>query len=119
MMIRIAIFGITNRIVRAVVVHRSGEVAKLLIAFGRLSRYFSVKPAYGFAKQEFDVVINFEGGKPAQTMAGGGSMFDINLHVYGLPLNLRYARTAGLCLLFGSGSRLNLPSRKISALPVS
>lgn len=90
---RIAIFGATSQIARDLIIsfsasedkrlylfaRRPEEVAKWLVLVGLSGRY-PVEDFSGFAKGEFDAVINFVGvGNPAQAIAMGDSILEITL----------------------------------------
>lgn len=115
---RIAILGATSQIARDLIVSFSGttnsqlhlfarrpdEVTKWL-AFTGLSGRYPVEEFSGFAKQEFDAVINFVGvGNPAQAMAMGNSIFDVTLRFD--EMVLEYLRTHPACryLFLSSGA---------------
>lgn len=90
---RIAILGATSQIARDLIVSFSAVEDKHLHLFARcpdkvkgwlassgLSRHYPVEEFSGFAKQEFDAVINFVGvGNPVQAVAMGNSIFDVTL----------------------------------------
>lgn len=90
---RIAILGATSQLARDLIAsfsaedqtylhlfaRRPAEVAKWLASAGLSGRH-PADDFSGFAKQEFDAVINFVGvGNPAQAQAMGNSIFDITL----------------------------------------
>ncbi len=115
---RIAILGATSQIARDLIVsfsstedkhlhlfaRRPSEVLKWLIAVGLPARY-TVDEFIGFAKQEFDAVINFIGvGDPAQAVAMGNTIYDITLHFDEMVLD--YLKTHPTCryLFLSSGA---------------
>ena len=115
---RIAILGATSLIARDLIISSSGaadwhlhlfarrpdEVNKWLASIG-LTGCYPVDEFSGFAKQEFDAVINFVGvGNPAQAVAMGNSIFDITLRFDELVLD--YLQTHPTCryLFLSSGA---------------
>lgn len=127
---RIAIIGATSQIARDLIVsfsveadkhlylfaRRPEEVAKWLESAGMPKRY-PVDDFSGFAKQEFDAVINFVGvGNPAQAAAMGNSIFDVTLRFD--EMVLEYLQTHPSCrYLFLSsgaayGSGFNEPAKR-------
>ncbi len=117
-MIRIAILGATSQIARDLIVsfsasenkylhlfaRRPDEVTKWLVSIGLSGRY-PVDEFSGFARHEFDAVINFVGvGNPAQAMAMGSSIFDITLRFD--EMVLEYLQTHPTCryLFLSSGA---------------
>lgn len=117
-MIRIAILGATSQIARDLIVsfsasenkylhlfaRRPDEVTKWLVSIGLSGRY-PVDKFSGFAKHEFDAVINFVGvGNPAQAVAMSNSIFDITLRFDEMVLN--YLRMHPTCryLFLSSGA---------------
>ncbi|HLP97579.1 MAG TPA: NAD-dependent epimerase/dehydratase family protein [Sideroxyarcus sp.] len=127
---RIAILGATSQIARDLTVsfsndetahlhlfaRRPHEVTKWLVSEGLSGRY-PVDEFSEFAKQEFDVVINFVGaGNPAQIAAMGASILDVTLRFD--ELVLEYLRTHPACrYLFMSsgaayGSRFAEPAQR-------
>ncbi|WP_104422122.1 NAD-dependent epimerase/dehydratase family protein [Methylobacter tundripaludum] len=117
-MMRIAILGATSQIARDLIVSFStaddkqlhlfarhpDEAAKWLMSVGLSGRY-PVDEFSGFAKQEFDAVINFVGvGNPAQTVVLGNSIFDITLRFDELVLDYLGAHPACRYLFLSSGA---------------
>lgn len=117
-MTRIAILGATSQIARDMIIsfstdekihlhlfaRRTDEVKKWLAADGLSGRY-PVDEFSGFAKQEFDAVINFVGaGNPAQIAAMGNSILDVTLRFDDLVLE--YLRSHPSCryLFMSSGA---------------
>lgn len=115
---RIAIIGATSQIARDLIVsfsaeadkhlhlfaRRPDEVTKWLASVGLLGRY-SVDDFSGFAKQEFDAVINFVGvGNPAQAVAMGNSIFDITLRFDEMVLEYLQTHPACRYLFLSSGA---------------
>ncbi len=127
---KIAILGATSQIARDLIVSFSAAEDKHLCLFARrpdevtkslesagLSGRYPVDDFLGFAKHDFDAVINFVGvGNPAQALAIGNSIFDITLRFDGLVLD--YLRTHPACrYLFLSsgaayGSRFHEPANR-------
>jgi nucleoside-diphosphate-sugar epimerase len=129
-MMNIAILGATSQIARDLIVsfsaeekqhlhlfaRRPDEVNKWLLSVGLAGRY-PVDNFSEFAKQEFDVVINFVGvGNPAQAVAMGNSIFDVTLRFDEIVLD--YLKTHPACrYLFLSsgaayGSNFNEPANR-------
>ena len=127
---KIAILGATSQIARDLVLsfavaeekhlhlfaRRPDDVAKWLMSVGLAGRY-PVDEFSGFAKLEFDAVINFIGvGNPAQAVAMGNSIFDVTLRFDELVLD--YLQTQPTCrYLFLSsgavyGSSFNEPANR-------
>lgn len=134
---RIAILGATSQIARDLIVSFSAaeehhlhlfarhldEVAKWLASAGLSGRY-PVDEFCEFAKQEFDVVINFVGvGNPAQAVAMGNSIFEVTLRFDELVLD--YLKTHPTCrYLFLSsgaayGSSFNEPANRDTVATVA
>jgi len=114
----IAILGATSQIAKDLVVsfaatedkhlylfaRRPNEVTKWLISAGLSGRY-PVDEFSGFAKHEFDAVINFVGvGNPAQAVAMGNSIFDITLRFDEMVLEYLQAHPACRYLFLSSGA---------------
>lgn len=114
----IAILGATSQIARDLIVsfsaaedkclhlfaRRPDEVRKWLASIGLSGRY-PVDEFSGFAKQEFDAVINFVGvGNPAQAVAMGNSIFDITLRFDELVLDYLQAHPSCRYLFLSSGA---------------
>lgn len=129
-MMRIAILGATSQIARDLIVslaaaedkhlhlfaRRPEEVTKWLASVGLSGRY-PVDEFTGFAKQEFDAVINFVGvGNPAQAVAMGNSIFDITLRFDELVLDYLQTHPACRYLFLSSGaaygSSFNEPAKQ-------
>lgn len=127
---RIAILGATSQIARDLIVsfsavedkhlhlfaRRPDEVAKWLAPAGLSGRY-PVDEFSGFAKQEFDAVINCVGvGNPAQAVAMGHSIFDITLRFDEMVLSYLQAHPTCRYLFLSSGaaygSSFNEPARR-------
>lgn len=117
-MMRIAILGATSQIARDLIVsiaaagekqlhlfaRRPDEVTKWLASVGLSGRY-PVDEFTGFAKQEFDAVINFVGvGNPAQAVAMGNSIFDVTLRFDELVLDYLQTHPACRYLFLSSGA---------------
>jgi len=115
---RIAILGATSQIARDLIVsfsssedkhlqlfaRRPDEVTKWLVSAGLPGRY-PVDEFSGFAKNEFDVIINFVGvGNPEKALAMGNSIFDTTLRFDELVLG--YLKTHPTCryLFLSSGA---------------
>lgn len=126
----IAILGATSQIAKDLIVsffadedkhlhlfaRRPDEVTKWLAASGLSGRY-PVDEFSGFAKQEFDAVINFVGvGNPAQAVAMGNSIFDITLRFDEMVLEYLQAHPACRYLFLSSGavygSSFNEPAKR-------
>ena len=127
---RIAILGATSQIARDLIVsfsavedkhlhlfaRRPDEVRRWLASVGLSGRY-PVDEFSGFAKHEFDAVINFVGvGNPAQAVALGNSIFDVTLRFDEMVLDYLQAHPA-CCYLFLSsgaayGSNFNEPAKR-------
>lgn len=114
----IAILGATSQIAKDLVVsfaatedkylylfaRRPNEVTKWLISAGLSGRY-PVDEFSGFAKYEFDAVINFVGvGNPAQAVAMGNSIFDITLCFDEMVLEYLQVHPACRYLFLSSGA---------------
>lgn len=117
-MMRIAILGATSQIARDLIVsfsavedkhlhlfaRRPVEVAKWLASAGLPGRY-PVDDFSGFAKHDFDAVINFVGvGNPAQAVAMGNSIFDITLRFDEMVLDYLQTHLACRYLFLSSGA---------------
>lgn len=117
-MMKIAILGATSQIARDLIVsfsvaedkqlhlfaRRPDEVNKWLASVG-LSRRYLVDDFSGFAKYEFDAVINFVGvGNPAQAVAMGNSIFDITLRFDEMVLDYLLTHPACRYLFLSSGA---------------
>ena len=114
----IAILGATSQIARDLIISFSAEADKHLHLFARrpdevkkwlmstgLNGRYPVDEFSGFAKQEFDAVINFVGvGNPAQAVAMGNSIFDVTLRFD--EIVLEYLKTHPTCryLFLSSGA---------------
>lgn len=117
-MTRIAILGATSQIAKNLIVSFSADANKQLHLFARrtdevkkwlmsegLSGRYPVDEFSGFAKQEFDAVINFVGaGNPAQIATMGNSILDVTLRFD--ELVLEYLRLHPSCryLFMSSGA---------------
>lgn len=127
---RIAIFGATSQIARDLIVsssaaedtqlylfaRRPDEVTKWLASAGLTGRY-PVDGFSGFAKQEFDAVINFVGvGNPAQAVAMGNTIFDVTLRFDEMVLEYLQTHPACRYLFLSSGaaygSSFNEPAKR-------
>lgn len=138
-MLRVAILGATSQIARDLIVscsavedkylhlfaRRPDEVTKWLTSAGLPGRY-PVDGFSGFAKQEFDAIINFVGvGNPAQAVAMGNSIFEITLRFDEMVLD--YLQTHPSCrYLFLSsgaayGSSFNEPAKRdtLAIVPIN
>jgi len=115
---RIAILGATSQIARDLIIsfaveadkhlhlfaRRPDDVAKWLESVGLSGRY-SVDEFSGFAKQEFDAVINFVGvGNPAQAVAMGNSIFEVTLRFDEMVLVYLQTRPSCRYLFLSSGA---------------
>lgn len=115
---KIAILGATSQIARDLIVsfsaaaeerlhlfaRRPAEVTKWLASAGLSGRY-PADEFSGFAKQEFDAVINFVGvGDPAQAVAMGNAIFDITLRFDELVLDYLQMHPACRYLFLSSGA---------------
>ena len=115
---KIAILGATSQIARDLIVsfsavedhhlhlfaRRPDEVRKWLVSIGLSGRY-PVDDFPGFAKQEFDAIINFVGvGNPARAVAMGNSIFDITLRFDELVLDYLQTHPACRYLFLSSGA---------------
>jgi nucleoside-diphosphate-sugar epimerase len=127
---RIAILGATSQIARDLIVSCSAETDKHLHLFARrtdelakwlgnagLSGRCPIDEFSAFAKQEFDVIINFVGvGNPAQAAAMGNAIFDITLHFDEMVLDYLHTHSACRYLFLSSGaaygSNFNEPATK-------
>lgn len=116
---KIAILGATSQIARDLIVsfsaaiedkhlhlfaRRPDEVTKWIAASGLLGCY-PVDDFPGFAKQQFDAIINFVGvGNPAQMVSMGNAIFDITLRFD--EMVLEYLKTHPSCryLFLSSGA---------------
>jgi len=115
---RIAIFGATSQIARDLIVSFSGEADKQMCLFARrpdevtkwlasagLTGRYPVDEFSGFAKHDFDAVINFVGvGNPAQAVAMGNSIFDITLRFDEMVLDYLQTHPACRYLFLSSGA---------------
>lgn len=129
-MISIAILGATSQIARDLIVsssaaedtqlylfaRRPDEVTKWLASAGLTGRY-PVDGFSGFAKQEFDAVINFVGvGNPAQAVAMGNTIFDVTLRFDEMVLEYLQTHPACRYLFLSSGaaygSSFNEPAKR-------
>jgi nucleoside-diphosphate-sugar epimerase len=127
---KIAILGATSQIARDLIVsfsaeakhqlhlfaRRPDEVSKWLVSEGLSGRY-PVDEFFGFAKQEFDAVINFVGvGNPAQAVAMGNSIFDVTLRFDEMVLEYLQTHPACRYLFLSSGaaygSGFNEPAKR-------
>lgn len=114
----IAILGATSQIARDLIVssaaaedkqlhlfaRRPDEVTKWLASVGLSGRY-PVDDFSGFAKHEFDAVINFVGvGNPAQAVAMGNSIFEITLRFDEMVLGYLQTHPACKYLFLSSGA---------------
>lgn len=117
-MMKIAILGATSQIARDLIVsfsaaedeqlhlfaRRPDETAKWLETAGLSGRY-PVEEFSGFAKHEFDAVINFVGvGNPALAVAMGNSIFDVTLRFDELVLDYLQTRPSCRYLFLSSGA---------------
>lgn len=115
---RIAILGATSQIARDLIIsfsvsedkhlhlyaRRPDEVRKWLVLAGLAERY-PVDDFSGFAKREFDAVINFVGvGDPAQAVAMGASIFETTLKYDMLALDYLHQHPACRYLFLSSGA---------------
>jgi len=115
---RIALLGATSQIAKDLIVsfssaedkhlqlfaRRPEEVKKWLVSAGLPGRY-PVDEFSGFAKHEYDAIINFVGaGDPAKALAMGNSIFDITQRFDELALG--YLQTHPTCryLFLSSGA---------------
>jgi nucleoside-diphosphate-sugar epimerase len=117
-MTKIAILGSTSQIARDLIVSFSSDASIVLYLYARqpekvtkwlatvgLSGRYLVDEFSGFAKHDFDAVINFVGaGDPAQIAAMGNSIFDVTLRFDELILD--YLKTHSACryLFLSSGA---------------
>lgn len=115
---RIAILGATSEIAKDLIVSFHVEPDKHLYLFARqpddvkawlvvagLNEAYPVDDFSGFAKNEFDVVINFIGvGNPAQAQKMGSSIFEVTLRFDEMVLD--YLKTHPFCryLFLSSGA---------------
>ena len=117
-MMKIAILGATSQIARDLVIsfssagnhclhlfaRRPEEVTKWLSSVELAGRY-SVDEFSGFAKHEFDAVINFVGvGNPAQAIAMGNAIFDVTLRFDEMVLDYLTMHPACRYLFLSSGA---------------
>lgn len=117
-MMNIAILGATSQIARDLIAsfssaedkhlhlfaRRPDDVMKWLASVGLSGRY-PVDEFTGFAKQEFDAVINFVGvGNPAQAAALGNSIFDVTLRFDEMVLEYLQTHPACRYLFLSSGA---------------
>jgi nucleoside-diphosphate-sugar epimerase len=127
---RIAILGATSQIARDLIVSFSAVADKHLFLFARrpdavtkwlvsvgLQRRYPVDDFSGFAKQEFNAVINFVGvGNPVQALAMGNSIFNITLRFDEMVLDYlqSYPKCRYLFLSSGAayGSNFNEPANR-------
>lgn len=115
---KIAILGATSQIARDLVIsfssagnhclhlfaRRPEEVTKWLSSVELAGRY-SVDEFSGFAKHEFDAVINFVGvGNPAQAIAMGNAIFDVTLRFDEMVLDYLTMHPACRYLFLSSGA---------------
>ena len=115
---RIAILGATSQIAKDLIssfaveddkqlhlfARRPDEVTKWLESVGLSGRY-PVDEFSGFAKQEFDAVINFVGvGNPAQAQAMGNSIFEVTLRFDEMVLEYLKKHPACRYLFLSSGA---------------
>lgn len=126
----IAILGATSQIARDLIIsfaateekclhlfaRRPDEVTKWLASTGLPGRY-PVDEFFGFAKQEFDAVINFVGvGNPAQAVAMGNFIFDVTLRFDEIVLEYLQRHPACRYLFLSSGaaygSSFNEPAKR-------
>jgi nucleoside-diphosphate-sugar epimerase len=115
---KIAILGATSQIARDLIVSISVEEEKYLHLFTRspdavtkwlasegLQGRYPVDEFSGFAKEEFDAVINFIGvGNPAQAVAMGNTIFEVTLRFDEMVMD--YLKTHPVCryLFLSSGA---------------
>jgi nucleoside-diphosphate-sugar epimerase len=113
-----AILGATSQIAKDLIVSFSAVADCQLHLFARnpsavtnwlesmgMSERYPVDDFSGFAKQEFDAVINFVGvGNPAQSAAMGNSIFDITLRFDELVLDYLQTHPACRYLFLSSGA---------------
>lgn len=127
---RIAILGATSQIAKDLIVSFSAETDMHLHLFARrpdeaanwlekagLSGRYPTDDFPGFAKQEFDAVINFVGvGNPAKATAMGNSIFDITLRFDQMVLDYLQIHPACRYLFLSSGaaygSSFNEPAKR-------
>ncbi|MFA6013862.1 MAG: NAD-dependent epimerase/dehydratase family protein [Gallionellaceae bacterium] len=127
---KIAILGATSQIAQDLIVSFSVEADTQLFLFARrpdevrhwlmalgLSERYVVADFSGFAKQEYDAVINFVGvGNPAQAVAMGNTIFDVTLQfdemVLGYLKTYPTCRYLFLCSGAAYGSNFNEPVKQ-------
>jgi nucleoside-diphosphate-sugar epimerase len=129
-MMKIAILGATSQIARDLIVsfsaaedthlhlfaRRPNEVTKWLASVGLTGRY-PVDEFSGFARHEFETVINFVGvGNPAQAEAMGNSIFEVTLRFDEMVLDYLQVHPACRYLFLSSGaaygSNFNEPAKR-------
>jgi nucleoside-diphosphate-sugar epimerase len=129
-MMKIAILGATSQIARDLIVsfsaaedthlhlfaRRPNEVTKWLASVGLTGRY-PVDEFSGFARHEFETVINFVGvGNPAQAVAMGNSIFEVTLRFDEMVLDYLQVHPACRYLFLSSGaaygSNFNEPAKR-------
>lgn len=115
---RIAVLGATSQIAKDLIVSYSNLKDKHLYLFARrreevekwlasvwLAGRYPVAEFSEFARQEFDVVINFVGvGNPAQAVAMGSSIFDVTLRFDEMVLEYLRIHPACRYLFLSSGA---------------
>ena len=115
---RIAILGATSQIAKDLIVSFSSETDKYLHLFARrpnevnqwlstvdLAGRYLVADFSGFAKQEYDAVINFVGvGNPAQAVVMGNTIFDVTLRFDEMVLDYLKMHPTCRYLFLGSGA---------------
>jgi len=115
---KIAILGATSQIAKDLILSFSREAGKQLFLFARrtgevdgwlatngIKDRYPVSNFSGFAKQDFDAVINFVGaGDPAQIAAMGSSILDITLQFDGMVLDYLGSHPACRYLFLSSGA---------------
>jgi nucleoside-diphosphate-sugar epimerase len=117
-MMRIAILGATSQIAKDLIVsfsamadldlhlfaRRPDQIREWLATSGLPERY-PTDEFSGFAKREFDVVINFVGvGNPAQAITMGNAIFDITLRFDEMVLEYLQTHPACRYLFLSSGA---------------
>jgi len=117
-MMKIAILGATSQLARDLTLSFSAEAGMHLHLFARrpdevkkwlasagLSGRYQIDDFSGFAKNEFDAVINFVGvGNPAQAVAIGNSIFEITLRFDEMALEYLNKHPACRYLFLSSGA---------------
>ncbi len=134
---RIAILGATSQIARDLIVSFATAGEKHLFLFARrpddvakwldsvdLQGRFLADSFSGFARHDYDVVINFVGvGNPAQAVAMGNSIFDVTLRYDELVLDYLQTHPACRYLFLSSGaaygSSFNEPATRDTPANVS